>query len=167
MHIHSHTLVDDDENGRNKIQDQAPTSGNHGRPASEMIICPQVDSPSTPQNKLDEALQALNPNTRQSERLGTKPRRRCDTRFHVARVARAARQSPGSIELDLDPQSFQKAMHPHLPVSGQKLWKKDLRLLLKPELERGQLAAAIQKALGNKWVYKRKLNPDNTIRFKA
>ena len=24
-----------------------------------------------------------------------------------------------------------------------------------------------RKALGNKWVYKRKLNPDNTIRFKA
>ena len=36
VHMHGHTLVDD-ENGRNKIQDQAPTSGNHGGPASEMI----------------------------------------------------------------------------------------------------------------------------------
>ena len=49
----SHTLVSDDENGRNKVQGQAPTSGNHGGPASEMTTLSQVDSPSTPQNNLD------------------------------------------------------------------------------------------------------------------
>ena len=79
VHMHGHTLVDDDKNGHDKTRNLAPTCVNHGGPASEMITPPQVDSPSAPQNKLDEALLDPNPRTRQSERLKTKPRRHWDT----------------------------------------------------------------------------------------
>ena len=64
VHMHGHALVDD-ENGRDNIQDLAPTCVNHGGPASEMITPPQVDSPSAPQNNLDEA--PLDTKIRQSE----------------------------------------------------------------------------------------------------
>ena len=64
VRMHGQTLVDDDKNGRNEM---AHTSVNHGGPTSEMTTPPQADSPSVPQNELDEA--PLDPNIRQSERL--------------------------------------------------------------------------------------------------
>ena len=73
VHMHSHTLVDD-ENGRDKNKRPSAHQCNHGGPASEMIILPQVESPSTPQNKLDAA--PLDSKILQSEWLKTKPRRR-------------------------------------------------------------------------------------------
>ena len=161
--MHGHTLVDD-ENGRDNIQDLAPTCVNHGGPASEMITPPQVDSPSAPQNKLDKA--PLDPKIRQSERLKTKPRRRWDTRLHFARAARAAKQNPGtgseSIELDLDPQSFQEAMASPFAREWAIAIEEELEALEKNKTwKEVSSLPPYKKALGNKRVYKRKLNPDN------
>ena len=171
VHMHGHTLVDDDKNGRDKTRNLAPTCVNHGGPASEMITPPQVDSPSAPQNKLYEA--PLDPKIRrQSVRLKTKPRRRWDTRLHFARTARAAKQNPGpgseSIELDLDPQSFQEAMASPFACEWAIAMEEELEALEKNKTwKEVSSLPPYKKALGNKWVYKKKLSPDNTIRYKA
>ena len=86
--------------------------------------------------------------------------------MHFARAARAAKQNPGtgseSIELDLDPQSFQEAMASPLAREWAIAMEVELEALDKNKTwkEVGSLPP-YKKALGNKWVYKRKLNPDN------
>jgi hypothetical protein len=144
----------------------APTSGSHGGPVSEMpllseMIPPQSDSPSEPQSLY---IAPQNP-ARQSERLKTKPRRRWDTRLHFARAAKATTKSN---KFDLEPQSFEEAMASPFAREWELAIIEELEALNKNKTWNTRKSLPRNKrAIKNKWVFKRKLNPDNTTRFKA
>jgi hypothetical protein len=140
----------------------ASTSGStlHGGPVSEMIP-PQSDSPSEPQS-LNIAPQ--NP-VRQSERLKTKPRRRWDSRRHFTWAAKATTKSNG---FDLEPQSFEEAMASPFAREWGLAIIEELEALNKNKTWNTRKSLPRNKrAIKNKWAFRRKLNLDDTTRFKA
>ena len=143
VHMHGHTLVDDEQACMQNIK--APISVvNHDRTASEMII---EDLP-----------------TRKSERLKSKPRRQWNSRLHFARAAKIAEQNP---ILEIDPSTLQEALDSPFGREWAIGIEEELEALEKNKTWSTVNLPPGKKPIGNKWVFKQKINPDNSIRYKA
>jgi hypothetical protein len=168
VHRPSDVLVDDE---KACMQNTAPAKR---RTASEMKN-PPADSPSSErldQTNTNPSLDETSEDTaaRRSERLKSKPRRRWDSRMHFARASRAtARQTvSNSPDAKFDPQSLREAMASPFSHEWGLAIEEELTALEKNNTwNTVTTPPADKKPIGNKWVFKRKLNPDNSTRYKA
>ena len=88
------------------------------------------------------------------------------TRSHSRRAARVGTTLAADVSTDDDPQSYREAMNSPL----QRQWKAAIQQEYVSLLENDTFTPveyAYSKPIGCKWVYKTKMNPDGTLRYKA